>query len=78
MPDYEVVVAGSKPIMVTAANQAQARNFAVRSQVTVKPLSTARAIELALAGEKLHDASDESVTPELQPAEPPAEAEEKD
>lgn len=59
MPDYIVKVADSPPIPVRAANQAAARNFAVRQRVTVEPLTTDDAMAFGAAGVAMQDATAE-------------------
>jgi hypothetical protein len=59
MADYKVTIDGCDPIMVRAANQAQARNHAVRQKVKIEILTTEDAIALAKDGKELEIAGDE-------------------
>ena len=67
MPDYRVTVEGSDPMPIRAANQAQARNFAVRNKVKVETLTIDDAMEFGRNGINIMIASDEPA------GDPPAE-----
>ena len=75
MADYKVTLPKAYPIMVRAANRAQAIRYATHKLVTIEILTTDEAIRLAKLGQELHDATGMEPEPEQPLLDPPAKLE---
>lgn len=69
MPDYFVQLPGDEPMMVRAANQAQALRHATRERVTIRTLTIDDAVTLGKAGKVIIDATGEQAEVEAEMAE---------
>lgn len=71
LADYKVTLPNAEPVMVRAANKAQAIRFVTHNKVAIELLTTEDAIKLAKTGQELLDATGMEPEPEQPLLEPP-------